>query len=141
MSFGWGVGDILTISQLAITVYSAYKDAPKDYKNIAEEVKSLQIIINKAAQHFKSPTLSDSDRQEGKEVLKGCQSVLEDLNSLIKDYNSVASGKTGQVFKRVMLGMEDVATLRVRLVSNTGLLSSFIRRYDILTVTIWSVIC
>lgn len=57
MSFGFGVGDILTVSKLAVTVYTAYKDAPNDYKHIAEEVKSLQIMINKAAQHFKSTTL------------------------------------------------------------------------------------
>ena len=131
------MGDILRISELAVTVYTAYKDAPNDYKHIAKEVKSLEIIIKKAAQHFQSTTLSDNDRQQGQEVLKGCQSVLGDLNSLIEKYKSLASPKTSQVFKRVMLGTEDIATLRVRLISNTGLLSSFIRRFDIPTITIY----
>ena len=134
MSFGFSVGDILTISKLAVTVYTAYKDAPNEYKNIAEEVDLLQIMINKAAQHFQSTTLSDNDRQEGQKVLKGCQSVLEDLNSLIEEYKSLASANATQIFKRVKLGTEDITSLRVRLISNTGLLSSFIRRFDISTI-------
>ena len=136
MSFGWGVGDIIAISKLAAKVYTAYKDAPSDYKNIAEEVRSLEGIINKAAQHFRSAALSDNDLQVGQEALKGCQSVLRDLNSLIEKYGSLASTNTGQVFQRVKLGTEDIATLRARLTSNATLLSSFIRRFDISTVTI-----
>ena len=128
MSFGWGVGDIIAISQLAVKVYGAYKDAPTNYRHISEEVKSLEIRINKAKQLFKSSTLSDNDRQEGQEVLKGCQSILEDLNSLIEKYHSIASSNKQQAFKRVKLGTEDITTLRARLISNTGLLNGFIQR-------------
>ena len=136
MSFGFGVGDIMAISGLAVKVYTAYKDAPDTYRHISDEVKSLQIIINTAARHFERPTLSDNIRQEGQEILRGCQNVLEDLNSLIENYNSLASASTSQVVQRVKLGAEDIATLRARLVSNTTLLSSFIQRFDILTITI-----
>lgn len=129
MSFGWGVGDIIAISELAVKVYTAYKGAPDDYKHIAEEAKSLQVIIDGAVQHFGSTTLSDNDRQGGQEVLKGCQSVLGDLNSLIEKYNSLAATNASQIFKRVKLGTEDIATLRARLTSNATLLSSFIRRF------------
>ena len=130
MNFGWGVGDIIAISKLAAKVYTAYEDAPNDYKNIAEEVKSLQNIINKAAQYFKSTTLSENDRLEGQEALKGCQSVLRDLNShIIEKYKSLASPNRRLVFQRVKLGTEDIANLRQRLISNTVLLSGFVRRF------------
>ena len=33
MSFGYGVGDIIAVSRLALKVYSAYKDAPDDYRS------------------------------------------------------------------------------------------------------------
>ena len=110
------MGDILAISKLAAKVYTAYKVAPNDHKNITEEVKSLQGMISKAAQHFKSTTLSDNDRRVGQEVLKGCQSVLEDLNSLIEKHKSLVSTDRRLVFKRVKLGEEDIATLRARLI-------------------------
>ena len=135
MSFGYGVGDVLAISGLAVKVYTAYKDAPDDYRNISDEVKSLDIIINNAAQHFKSTTLSDSKRQEGQEILRGCQNVLEDLDSLIVKYRSLASAGPSQAIQRIKLGTEDIATLRVRLISITTLLNGFIQRFDIFTIT------
>ena len=115
MSFGFGVGDIMAISGLAVKVYTACKDAPYDYRDISDEVKSLHIVINKAAQHFENTTLSDSDRQKGQEILAGCQRVLEDLDSIID--------------QRVMLGTEDIVTLRTRLKSNTTLLNAYIQRF------------
>ena len=133
MSFGWGVGDILVISRLAVKVYTAYKDAPDDYKHISNEVKSLQNIVNKALRHFQSTALSSDIQQEGQDILKGSQDVLEDLNSLIEKYHSLSSANlnTSQIFKRVKLGTEDIATLRIRLISNTGLLNGFIQRFDV----------
>ena len=133
MSFGYGVGDFMAISGLAVKVYTAYKDAPDDYRHIADEVKSLHIIINKAAPHFESTTLSDNNLQEGQEVLKGCLNVLEELDALIVKYNTLASesASPSQVLQRLKLSTEDIATLRARLTSNTTLLSSFIQRSDI----------
>ena len=134
MSFGYGVGDFMAISGLAVKVYTAYKDAPDDYKHIADEVKSLHIIINQAAAHFASTTLSGNNLQEGQEVLKGCLNVLEELDALIVKYNTLASASTSmspsQVLQRLKLSIEDIVTLRARLTSNTTLLSSFIQRSD-----------
>src|SRR6266576_3738097 len=122
MSFGFGVGDIMAISGLAVQVYTAYKDAPDNYRHISDEVKSLQIIIDNAARHFKSTTLNNDSLQKGQEILKGCQNVLEDLNSLIEEYNCLSSPNKGQVLKRIKLSGEDIASLRIRLISNTSLL-------------------
>lgn len=138
---GWGVGDIIAISRLAIKVHAFYKDAPRSYQNISEEVKSLEIIINKAGQYFESTTLSDIARLEGQEVLKGCESVLLDLASLIEKYNSLASSKKRQVFKKVKLGAEDITTLRARLSSNMNLLNAFIQRFDIPIILFSNISC
>ena len=129
---GWSVGDFAATSKLAAKVYAAYKDAPSDYRHIAEEVMSLQIIIKMAVQHFESTTLSSNDRQLGQKVLNGCQSILEDLSSLIEKFKSSASANSGLVFREVELGTENITTLRVKLISNTGLLNDFFQRFDIL---------
>ena len=86
MSFGYSVGDVIAISQLAIKVYTAYKDAPDIYGNIADEVAGLQVLIDRVERHFQSTTISSNDRRDGQKVLKGCQSVLEDLNSRVEKY-------------------------------------------------------
>ena len=138
MSFGFGLGDIIAISGLAVNVYTAYKDAPDDYKHISDEVKSLQILIDKATPHFESTTLNNNNRQEGQQALKGCKDVLEGLNSLIEKYNSAGTSRTSQVLKRIKLGTEDIASLRVRLISNTALLNGFIQRSVIPTISVMS---
>ena len=124
------MGDIVAISNLAGKVYTAYENAPGGYKHVTKEINSLQTVINKAAQHLDSTNLSSSDWQEGQEALKGCQSVLEDLNSRIEKVNSLAS-TTRHLSKRVELDPKDIATLRARLIFNTGLLIGFIQRFDI----------
>lgn len=126
MTFGFGPSDVITISTLAVKVITAYKDAPGEYKNISEEVKSLHIIINRGVQHLESIPLCEGERQEGMEILQGCQSVLEDLDALIEKYKGF---NKRQVFARVKIGMEDITTLRTRLISNTTLLNSFIQRF------------
>ena len=126
------MGDIMAISGLAVKVYTAYKEAPDEYKSISKEVESLHIIIQKAAQHFEGTKLNDNCRQEGLKVLEGCQSILEDLDALIIKYNSLASPSSSHVLQRIKLGTtEDIATLRVRLISNITLLNGFIQRFEI----------
>ena len=127
MNFGYGVGDIMAISRLAVKVCTAYKDAPDDYRNISDEVVSLDIIIKKAARYF--TTLSHDEQQEGQEVLKGCENVLKELDSLIEKYKGLDSANLSQVLQRVKFGGKDIVTLRERLISNTGLLNSFIQRF------------
>lgn len=129
MSYGYGVGDFLAVSTLALRVYKAYKDAPGDYRHISEEVKSLHIMIEEGVHHLESTTLSCSQQQKGNEILQGCHSVLEDLSAFINKYKSLVFANKHQVVTRVKLGMEDMTTLRTRLISNTILLNGFIQRF------------
>ena len=91
MSFGFSLGDIIAISDLALKMRTAYKDAPKGYRDICGEVELLEIRINKAISYIKGTTLSDDDMQEGEVVLRNCQSVLEGANAL---YFSMRASKS-----------------------------------------------
>ena len=133
---GWGVGDIITISGLAYKVYTAYKDAPDNYRHISDEVEALQTLVDKVAEYFQSTTISSSDHDNGQKILKGCQSVLEDLNTLIEKYKSRVSTNKSVVFTRVKLGLEDIATLQARLTTNTVRLNGFIQRFDTYSTSI-----
>ena len=126
----WGVGNIIYLSKLAAKVYTAYRDAPDDYKHISisEEVMSFQSMINTAAQHFERTPFSDNDLQECQEVFTGCENILEDLNSLFKN-SGLTSTHASEVQKRVKPGAEDITALKARLMSSTILLNSFIQRF------------
>ena len=121
------VRNIIAISGLAVRVYISYKDSP-DYSFILEDIVALQALIDKVAQHFRSTNISDDDCHEGQAILKGCHSVLEDLNAFIEKYKRLASLNKSLVFNRVKLGKYDITVLHGRLISNTGLLTGFFRR-------------
>ena len=125
------MGDIITISILATKVVTAYKGAPDDYRHISDEVNSLKIMIDDAREHYEGTTLSNKKRKAGQVVLKGCESVLADLNSLVGKYKSLDSTDNCLDWNRIKFSNEDIATLRQRLISNTGFLSHFVRRSNI----------
>ena len=129
MSSGPSVGDIIAISGLAFKVHAAYKSNGGDYSHISEEVEELQILIAKAAQHFKNTTISSDDHCYGRRIFKGCLGILEELNSLIEKFRSLASKNRKIIFTTVKLGKEDILSLREKLISNTILLKGFVRRF------------
>ena len=72
-------------------------------------------------------------------MLKGCQRILEDLDSLIEKFNNLASTNRCLVFQEVRIGTEDITALGSRLVSNTGSLNGFIQRSNIPTYYLYEV--
>ena len=123
----FGVHDVIAISGLAVRVSIAFKDASADYRPISEDVAALKLLIERVAPHFKSNTISQEDYHHGEKVLRDCQSVLEDLNSFMRKYERLALINKSLVLNRVKLGKQDITALQVQLVSNTVLLSAFIR--------------
>lgn len=125
------MGNFAAIASLATGVCAAYSDCPNDYKDIAEKAKSLWRIIIKATAHFQGTSLSDEDQKESQEILKSCQSVLEDL------IEKPRGPSTRPVFKAAQLSAEDITTLTERLRTNVTLLTNFtMRRFDISTISI-----
>ena len=58
----------------------------------------LRTLIDRAAQHSKSTTISNDDFHYGQKILKDCQGVLEDLNSLFEKFNRLASTNKRFIF-------------------------------------------
>ena len=126
MASGWGIGDMIAISN---QVHAAYTDAGGAYRDTLEEIAKLQILIHKAAQHFERAPINSDGHHYGQKVLQGCQCVLQDLNSFIKKHKRVvASPHKGLVSIIAKLGIDDI-TLRESLISNVILLHGFVRRF------------
>jgi hypothetical protein len=126
MSFGYGVGDFITITALAWNVYKSCKGAPESFGNISLEVLSLHAVLKEAEETVFAQPLSQTKRECLKAVRDGCYHVLTDLDDLSKKYQSL--GMQGRrVWDRMRWGTEDITELRARLTSNTGLLTAWIR--------------
>ena len=130
MSFGYGIGDFLVVSKLAWDVYTAYKDAPGDFRNISDEIKSLHIIINRDKDKLQDKILNSDEQMELREILQGCTNVLGDLDKLRTKYMGLGSDQSSssRAIGRIKWSQENIAELRARLTSNTMLLNAFIAR-------------
>ena len=139
MSFGFGVGDFLPVGKLVWGVYSAYKDAPEQFRNFSQEILALHVVVRKvedqlgisgpdeAASGSQLPTvatLSMKDKDDLKILYDGLKGIMEELDTLLKKYERLSENR-GIQFDRLKWGQEDLVELRERLRSNITLLTTF----------------
>ena len=124
MSFGFGVGDFLSVGQLVWDVYSAYANAPEQFRNFAQEILSLHSVFEQIEEQLHdTTTLSTKNAHKLKTLYDGLKGIMEELDNLLKKYKSLES--TGNPIDRLKWGQEDLVGLRERLRSNINLLTTF----------------
>lgn len=126
MSFGFGLGDVLSAAQLALSVYNACKEAPAGFKALAEEVEAMYIVLQSIR---KSISESETEiavkrREELNRVSRGSLSVLKELQDLLNKYSSLGSSYR-KTWDKLRWGDEKVDLLRSRIISNISLLTAF----------------
>lgn len=126
MSFGFSVGDFATLGQLAWKIYKTCKDSPESFKNVSQEVLSLHAVLKELEETHSNATLSATQQSRLETVGDGCRAVLEDLKAILDKYSSLGS-TTKRTWDRLGWGSRDIADLRSRLISNTNLLTLFIK--------------
>ena len=45
MSFGFGLGDFVTLSALTVSLYRSFKNAPGEFHEVSRQLQSLHIVI------------------------------------------------------------------------------------------------
>ena len=126
MSFGYSLGDFIAIGTLAWNLYKSCKGAPESFGDISSEVLSLHAVLKEAEETIFAQPLSPTKQERLKVVGDGCYHVLKDLDKLVQKYQSLGT-QSKRTWDRMRWGTEDIAELRARLTSNTGLLTAWIR--------------
>jgi hypothetical protein len=126
MSFGYGVGDFLAVTQLALNVYKSCKEAPKHFQDISDEVGSLQDVLKGTEEFISAETvfLGPEKEERLRKILDGCYEVLTDLETLLEEFSSLGT-KNKRAFDRLRWGQEEVVALRGRIISHIVLLNDF----------------
>lgn len=119
------VGDFVALRQLAWKLYKTCKDAPEGFKDVSQEILSLHAVLKEAEEMHSDATLSAAQQSRQRVVGDGCRCVLEDLQSILDRYDSL--GTTNKTWDRFGWCSKDIIELRSRLISNTGLLTAFIK--------------
>jgi chromosome segregation ATPase len=125
MSFGVGLGDLLHITKVAWDIYKACKESSEDFRRLSQEVASLHVVLKETEDYIREFTDIDTSRRHRLEILTdGCNSTLQDLQKLLNSYESLGT-QAQRTWDRMRFGLEDLADVRSRLVSNATLLTAF----------------
>ncbi|KAF4631610.1 hypothetical protein G7Y89_g6521 [Cudoniella acicularis] len=131
MSFGFSVGDFIAAIELANKIRKEFIDAPGQFKAIADEVRTLSIVLQDADFAFLSRELNNEQKRDLEDIDTGCRNVLDELQRIL-DKNTELSSENGgvgkrikRVWKRLNWKPEDISQLRNRISTNIGFLNAF----------------
>ena len=124
MSFGFSIGDFITVPSFAWQVYKSCKDSSDDFKSISGDVASMHIVLKETADYLSEQPLEPERRKQLDVLGKGCRDVLKDLEVLLKKYDSLGT-QSQRTWDRVGWAFEDISSLRERLVCSTAMLTAF----------------
>jgi hypothetical protein len=151
MSFGYGVGDLIVVTQIAIRIRKEFTSAPNQFKAISDEyvalkyplmvpswwtrrVRNLQIVLEDVDVVLHERELDDQQRKNLCEIAQSCRNVLTQLEETLGKYRELESGQIGtknkakRVWKRLAWEPNDIQDFRSRITSNITLLNSFTER-------------
>ncbi|KUJ11878.1 ankyrin [Mollisia scopiformis] len=118
------VGPVVSAAKHAWTVWKSCKAAPGSFNNISAEVLSLHALLKEVEETLENQKLSISTQARLEIITGGCQSLLEDLQALVKKYESLGS-QSKRTWDRLNWDAGEISELRARLTSNTVLLTAF----------------
>ena len=124
--YGFGVSDFVAVGELAWKIYKLCKGAPESFHNISIELLSPHAVLKEAEETLFSRPLPSERKVRLKVVWGGCQTVLLDLQALVKKYQSLDT-QSKRTWDRVRFANEDVADIRARLNTSAPLLTAFVR--------------
>ncbi|KAL2014011.1 hypothetical protein VTN00DRAFT_1536 [Thermoascus crustaceus] len=132
MSFGCSVGDFITVFQHANKIRKQFVDAPRQFKGISDEIKSLSTVLRDIEDVLTQRDLTSEQKAELDGIAKGCRHVLEQLDKELDKYmeldssSKTLSGKSRRIWKRLKWDPKDIDEFRSRITSNIGLFNPFL---------------
>ncbi|KAF7353227.1 ANK-REP-REGION domain-containing protein [Mycena sanguinolenta] len=126
MSFGFGVGDIVLVTNLAWKLYKGFKDSSQDFRRMSMEIVSLHAVLTETREFMDE----NGDQLDGPRkdrlgtLIQGCLASLQELEALYVRYESLSTQRQ-RTWDRMRFGLADLSEVRQRLILNTTLLTSF----------------
>jgi ankyrin repeat protein len=127
MSFGFGIGDFVTLSTLTVSLYRSFKCAPDEFSEISRQLQSLHIAIaelsDQAQQENSLLKRNGANRsQELFTIRENLLKTLKELEDLHKRYQQM-----GRIsWSRFQLGQESLTAIREKLTMQISALNAFI---------------
>ncbi|CAI7630959.1 unnamed protein product [Penicillium glandicola] len=132
MSLGFGVGDFISVLNLANKLRRDFVGAPSQFSSISREVRGLAIILQDVDNQLVGDCLDEVQQEQLREISHSCGILLKQLQDVIEKYQVLeccgtsTQKKARSIWKRISWDPKDIDELRVRLISNVTLLQSFL---------------
>ncbi|KAJ5422843.1 hypothetical protein N7445_010951 [Penicillium cf. griseofulvum] len=132
MSFGFSLGDFVSVIVLANKLRRDFVGAPSQFNSISREVRGLTIILQDVDVQLPGYDINDHQRKQLQEISHSCGTLLKELQDAIRKYKVVEYCGTSipkqarSIWKRMAWEPKDIGELRDRLLSNVTLLQSFL---------------
>ncbi|KAL2014315.1 hypothetical protein VTN00DRAFT_1840 [Thermoascus crustaceus] len=141
MSFGFSVGDFITVIELANKIRKEFVEAPAQLKAISDEVRNLSFVVQDVEIDLSSKELSSQQKTELQEIAQSCRNVLTEIERTVDSYRELKTNHdmrrntVKRVWKRLKWEPDDIHNLRNRISSNISLLNAFNGRITRSSVT------
>lgn len=136
MSFGYGVGDIILVTQLAWKCVQNAREACGNYNELTREVEGLHALLSRIQREksnqdslFNHP--DESREEQLRPLLENCDIVLSGVDAILQKYTVLREGnhsKGKKVWQSIKFGnaeMQDLIQLRQKMAHHTQALSFF----------------
>ena len=119
MSFGFSVGDVVSLLELAFKTVQNSRKACGEHADLTQEALTLNSVLQRLQQEIlklDSPISnnSSSNIQELALIIRGCEKVLRTLNNVLEKYNALGDQErsTRKLWAKIRFGNGQVANMR-----------------------------
>lgn len=131
MSFGFSIGDFITVADIAWKTYTALKDASEDFDGFSSEVHSLYTALICLRDEAISPSsilqYAAPQKIAGlKDVIKNCENSLLNLQGKAKKVCLLQPRQRRQVWESLKLAFKDKQGPRDRIAIHTASVNMFL---------------
>lgn len=131
MSFGFGIGDIIACTEIAVKTIDALRSAGPEFEGLRLEVSSLTSVLGALEAEARGPMplihSAPRDRQEQMGyLLDNCKSGMKDLQDLVARYGSMGGTKKRDFVQWMRFAARDKRSPREKLAIHTASINIFL---------------
>lgn len=146
MSFGYAVGDVIAVTQLAWNTVQNARKACGEHDELSREVLSLHVVLRRLEQEVEKPEnpindveSGDTHREELRVIFDGCKKVLNILDQVLTKYNALSERERSgrKLWQQIRFGngkMTNLAEMRGKLTYYTSAMSLFLNMVSVGTM-------
>lgn len=131
MSFGFGIGDIITCMQMAWKTIDALRSAGSEFEGLRLELASLTSVLSGLEAEAKGPmplinTASQERQEQMRLLLRNCTASMQDLQRLVTNFNDFNPNRRRDFMAWMKLAAKDKRSPRDKLAVHTASINIFL---------------